>query len=372
MIYLDYNATAPMKPAVRAAILEAMERHGNPSSVHRYGRTARRYLEETRALVAALVGANPAQVVFTGSGTEANNMVFYGLGHTNFITSSIEHDSVLACTPDAFRLPVTAEGIVDLAAAEEILKNAPAKSLVSVMLVNNETGVIQPVAEIARLAKTYGHSIHTDAVQAAGRLPIDMEALGVDFLTLSAHKIGGPQGVGALVINEKIGLRSLVKGGGQEKYRRAGTENVPGIVGFGIAAQLAADDLRDVPRITLWRDDLQKRLQGIAGQDVRVIGEGAPRVANTLCIAMRDVESETQVVAMDLAGVAVSAGAACSSGKVKASHVLQAMGFGKEIAGSALRISLGWNTTPGDIDRCAEAWVSLYRRMRNPAQSEAA
>lgn len=372
MTYLDYNANAPMKPAVRAAVLEAMERWGNPSSVHRSGRIARRYVEEARAAIAALVGVKPAQVIFTASGTEANNMVFAGLPESHFITSAIEHDSVLAGTPQATRLPVTTEGIVDLRAAHEILKTAPANSVVSVMLVNNETGVMQPVAEIAQKAKQYGHKVHTDAVQAAGRLPIDFKDLGVDFLTLSAHKIAGPQGIGALIVSEKVVLQPMVKGGGQEMNRRAGTENVAGIVGFGAAAQLAADDLRNVPQLTILRDQLQKDLLAIAGSDAVIIGASAPRVANTLCIGMRDVSSETQVMAMDLAGVAVSAGSACSSGKVKSSHVLRAMGFENDIASSALRISLGWNSTLQDIAHCRDAWSNLYQRTRQNPQSKAA
>ena len=360
MIYLDANATLPLKPAVRAAIGEAMERHGNPSSVHRYGRIARRYVEEARAAVAALVGAKPAEVIFTGGGTEANNLILSNFA--SVITSAIEHDSVLVFSAPENRLPVTQDGVVDLNATEQILQNAPTGSLVSVMMVNNETGVIQPVAEIAAIAKKYGHTVHVDAVQAAGRLPIDFVALGVDALTLSAHKIGGAQGMGTLVVKESLALKSLIKGGGQERNRRAGTENVPGIVGFGAAAQLAADDLRDMPRLTLLRDALQKRLSELGGRDIVIIGMKAPRVANTLSVALIGVIGETQVAAMDLAGVAVSAGSACSSGKVKASHVLRAMGYEDEIAGCALRISLGWHTEPQEIDRCIEAWHSLYRR----------
>jgi cysteine desulfurase len=372
MIFLDYNATAPMKPAVRAAVLETMERHGNPSSVHRYGRIARRYAEDARAVLAAFVGVKPPQVIFTSGGTEANNMVLRGVNCAHFITSAIEHDSVLATTPTAERLPVNGDGIVDLASAERILKSAPAQSLVSVMLVNNETGVIQPVAEIARLAKAYGHLIHTDAIQAVGRLPIDFTALDVDFLTLSAHKIGGPQGMGALIIADKMTLIPLISGGGQEMNRRAGTENVAGIVGFGVAAQLAADDLLNVPQMANWRDQLQSQLWNIAGRDAVILGAKAPRVANTICIAMRNVTSETQVMAMDLAGVAVSAGSACSSGKVKDSHVLRAMVFADDVAGSALRISLGWETQMADIERCIDAWRALYQRTHGKQQSEAA
>jgi len=240
------------------------------------------------------------------------------------------------------------------------------------MLVNNESGVIQPVAEVARIAKAYGHLMHTDAVQAAGRLPIDFNALGVDMLTLSAHKTGGPQGVGALIVGEKIALQSFIKGGGQEMNRRAGTENVASIVGFGVAARLAADDLRDQPRLMVLRDDMQKRLKSIAGNEFEIIGRNAPRVANTLAVAMKGASSETQVMAMDLAGVAVRAGAACSSGKVKASHVLRAMGYGDDVTASTLRISLGWNTQNSDIDHAVEAWRALYNRTRRLKQSQAA
>lgn len=365
MIYLDYNATAPIKPAVRAALVEAMERCGNPSSVHRFGRIARRHVDEARARVAAMVGVKPAQVIFTSGGTEANALALRGISASSILTSSIEHDAVLANSPMARRLPVDRSGLVNLSAAEEILKTAPMGSLVSVMLVNNETGVIQPVAEIARLAKLYGHKMHTDAVQAAGRLPIDFASLGVDALTLSAHKIGGPQGVGALIVHEKLALQADQRGGGQEMNRRAGTENVAGIIGFGVAAQLAVDDVRDVLRLSEWRDHAQQKLLQIAGDDIEIISSRAPRVANTLNVAMRGVSSETQVAAMDLASVAVSAGSACSSGKVKASHVLRAMGYADDVAGSALRISLGWNTVAEDIERCIEAWQTLYERVRH-------
>jgi cysteine desulfurase len=369
MIYLDANATTPMKPAVRAAMYESMERHGNPSSVHRYGRIARRYVEDARATVAALVGVKPTQVIFTSGGTEANNEILNGF--SSVITSSIEHDSVLAFGATETRIPVTHEGVIDLAAADVILRTAVGGSLVSVMLVNNETGIIQPVAEIAALAKKYGHVVHTDAVQAAGRLPIDFVGLGVDALTISAHKIAGPQGMGALIVKEDLSVVPLIKGGGQERNRRAGTENVAGIVGFGTAARLAADDLRDMPRLLILRDTLQNALSDLAGEAV-VIGASASRVANTLSIALPGISAETQVASMDLSGVAVSAGSACSSGKVKTSHVLRAMGYAPEVAGSALRISLGWHTETRDIERCVEAWTSLYHRTRNTHKSQAA
>lgn len=369
MIYLDTNATAPMKPAARIAVIEAMERWGNPSSVHRYGRTARRYREEARAAVAALADVKPAQVVFTSGATEANATILNSFADKPVAVSAIEHDSVLTNAPQAIRLPVLASGIVDLAAAEEVLRSME-PGLVSVMLVNNETGVIQPVAALAAIAKRYGHIVHCDVVQAVGRLPLSMRELGVDALSLSSHKIGGPQGVGALIVTEKLALPPLIRGGGQEMNRRAGTENVAGICGFGVAAQLAADDLRDVTRIAAWRDDLQAQLAGIAGEDAVVVSADAPRAANTLCIAMRGISSETQVAAMDLAGIAVSAGAACSSGKVKASHVLRAMGYGDDVAGSALRLSLGWHNKAEDIARCIAAWRDMYQRAQNNKKTQ--
>ncbi|MDE1900342.1 MAG: cysteine desulfurase [Alphaproteobacteria bacterium] len=370
LIYLDTNATAPIKPAVRAAMMEAMERHGNPSSAHRYGRIARRYVEDARAAVAAMTGAKPAQVIFTAGGTEANNLILSN--YASVYASAIEHDSVLAFVPPDNRLPVTRDGILDLDAADAILKNAPRGSLVSVMKVNNETGIIQPVATLAALAKKYGHIVHADAVQAAGRLPVDFAALGVDAMTVSGHKIGAAQGVGALIARENLNLQPHMRGGGQERNRRAGTENVAGIVGLGVAAQLAADDIRDMPRLAALRDRLETVLSGIAGDDAIVIGNAVPRVANTLSIALRGVNSETQVAAMDLSGVAVSAGSACSSGKVKASHVLKAMGYAPDIAGCALRVSLGWHTSESDIMRCAEAWENLYRRTRAARTGKAA
>jgi cysteine desulfurase len=370
MIYLDANATSPLKPAVRSAMMEAIERHGNPSSVHRYGRIARRYVEEARAAVAALAGAKPTQVIFTGGGSEANNLILSS--HEHIYASAVEHDSVLAAVPEDRRLPVGRDGIVDLERAEAFMRAAAPRGLFSVMLVNNETGIIQPIEQIAAMAAQHGHMLHVDAVQAAGRLPLAFSSMGIEAMTLSAHKIGGPQGVGALIVRDLLNIRPQIRGGGQERNRRAGTENVPGIVGFGIAAQLAADDQRDTMRLAALRDGLQDRLCYIAGDDAHVVGAEAPRVANTLNIALRGVTGEAQVASLDLAGVAVSAGSACSSGKVKSSHVLRAMGYEQDIAGCALRISLGWHTQPLDIDRCADAWQDMYERTKKTRKTQAA
>ncbi|MFQ5973535.1 MAG: cysteine desulfurase family protein [Alphaproteobacteria bacterium] len=361
-IYLDYNASAPVRPQVVDAMAATMSRHGNASSVHRFGRLARRAVEEAREKVAALVGAPPAGVVFTGSGTEANNLALRGVGRRRVLVSAVEHDSVLRAAPGATVAPVDGNGVVDPAAFVEAPSRADEPALVSVMLVNNETGVVQPVKELSRLAREAGALVHCDAVQAAGRLPLDMDDLGVDLLTLSAHKIGGPQGVGALVVRGDIEIAPLMDGGGQERRRRPGTENVAGIVGFAVAADLAREELAQVAGIAALRDELEDRIRAIAPEAV-IYGCEASRVANTSCIGLPGVRNEVQVMTLDLAGVAVSAGSACSSGKVTASHVLRAMGADEEAAAEAIRASLGWGTTREDVDRFVEAWGKMHTRL---------
>ena len=366
-VYLDHNASAPLKPAVKAAMVQAMDLVGNPSSVHGFGRSVRRAVEEARAHVAALAGVKPAQVLFTGSGTEANNLALRGFPGRRVITSAIEHDSVLAAMPDALRVPVDRNGVADLEALGRLLAEGEGPALVSLMLANNETGVIQPVAEAAALAHTHGALFHCDAVQAAGRLPLNLAALGADLLTLSAHKIGGPAGVGALVIAEGLEPEALIRGGGQEKRRRAGTENVVGLVGFGAAARLALEELPGAASLALLRDELETRaLAAVPG--ARAMGAGSARVGNTSCLVLPGVPGETQVMALDLAGVAVSAGSACSSGKVKPSHVLAAMGEDADTASSAIRVSLGWDSDADAVERFVAAWTAMARRLvRQPA-----
>jgi cysteine desulfurase len=359
-IYLDHNATTPLKPAVRAAMVQAMDLVGNPSSVHAFGRTSRRAVEEARAAVAALVGVKPVQVLFTGSGTEANNMALRGFPGRAVLTSSIEHESVLAADPAAERLPVTPDGVIDQTALAAALERTPS-ALLSLMVANNETGVIQPVAEAARLAHARGALVHADAVQAAGRLPLSFAELGVDLLTLSAHKLGGPAGVGALILAEGLEPESLIRGGGQEKRKRAGTENLLGIVGFGSAARLARDELPAAAELTNLRDRLEREALTSAPH-ARIMGAGAARVPNTSCLVLPGLPGETQVMALDLAGVAVSAGSACSSGKVKPSHVLAAMGADANTAASAIRVSLGWTSDDEAVDRFLTAWFTLARR----------
>lgn len=363
-VYLDYNATTPLRPQAIDAVAAALRAGGNPSSVHGPGRAARRTVEDARDRVAALVGARPAEVVFTSGGTEANALALSGSGVDGFLVSAIEHDSVLHNAPRAMPIPVDDHGVVDLAALERLLGAAPAGgTLVSVMLANNETGVIQPVAEAAALARGRGARVHCDAVQAAGKIAIDMGALGVDMLTLSAHKLGGPQGAGALVLRDGMALTPILRGGGQERGRRAGTENVPGIAGFGAAAAAAGADLvaGEAARVAALRDRLEDSVRHFAPRAV-IYGAGVARLANTSCIGLAGVAAETQVMALDLAGVAVSSGSACSSGKVRASHVLGAMGVAAEAAGCAIRVSLGWDSTESDVDGFLAAWCGLARR----------
>ena len=360
-VYLDHNATAPLRPEARDAMLAALDAVGNPSSVHRFGREARRLVEAGRRQVAALAGVAPTQIVFTGGATEANALALTGLGRRRVLASTVEHDSALAWATE--RIPVGGDGRVDLEALDRMLAAGTEPAIVSVMAVNNETGVIQPVAEAAAIARRHGALIHCDAVQAAGRIALPVVGAEVDALSLSAHKLGGPQGIGALVLRDGLPLAPLLRGGAQEGRRRAGTENVAGIAGFGAAAAVVADRA-DMPRIMALRDELESRL---AAEGAVVLGAGAPRVANTSCVAMPGVTAETQVAALDLAGVAVSAGSACSSGKVRRSHVLEAMGLPGDLAEGAIRISLGPATDAEAIERCVTAWIDLSRRRRSRA-----
>ena len=365
-VYLDHNATSPIRPVALDAMVEALKLGGNPSSVHRGGRAARALVETGRRQVAALIGALPAEIVFTSGGTEANNLSIKGAARRRVLVSAIEHDSVVAAGP-CETIPVDRDGVVDLAGLERLLAATPEPALVSVMFANNEIGVLQPIAEVVRLARKAGALVHCDAVQGAGKAPIDLHGLGVDYLSLSAHKFGGPTGVGALAVRAGAPLVSDRRGGRQESNRRAGTENVSGIAGFAAAADAARNGLGD---LTTLRDRLEAELVAFAPQ-AKVHGAGAPRLGNTTCISMPGVRAETQVMALDLAGVCVSAGAACSSGKVNRSAVLAAMGVEESEAATALRISSGWNTVSEDIDCLIAAWRSLYIRVTNSDMSRA-
>lgn len=369
-VYLDYNATAPLKPAVIDAMTAALAECGNASSVHRFGRLARRAVDAARDEVAALVGVEARQVVFTSGGTEANNLAIAAAGAgRRILVSAVEHDSVRQAAPEAEIIPVDARGEIDLSALQAMLERDTRPALVCVMLANNETGATQPVALVTHLAHAHGALVHCDAVQAVGKMEIDAARLGVDTLSLSAHKLGGPQGIGALVIGDAVELHPLLKGGGQERGWRAGTENMPAIRGFGVAARLGREELGAIQALGALRDAMEERLRRVT-PDIVVMAPGAGRLPNTSCVALPGVPAETQVMALDLAGIAVSAGSACSSGKVRPSHVLRAMGASPELAGSAIRVSLGWRTAPEDIEHFVDAWTTMVARIRGNRHAE--
>ena len=383
--YFDWNATAPLRPQAVEAMREALAVPGNPSSVHAEGRAARRLIERAREDVAALLGARPGDVFFTSSGTEANMLALTPAIETasekrpreRLLMSAIEHSSVRT----GGRFPrgaiadvaVNADGLLDLAALADAAGKAT-RPLISLMLANNETGVVQPVAEAAAIAHANGGLIHVDAVQAAGRIACDISALGADLLTLSAHKIGGPKGVGALVrASEDIHFpEPLIRGGGQERGLRAGTENVAGIAGFGAAAKGARSALAaEAAHMAALRNALEAGLKAISPRAV-VFGEAAERLPNTTLFAVEGMKAETAVIAFDLEGIAVSSGAACSSGKVQPSHVLAAMEVSPALLRGAVRVSLGWTTTEADIERFLSAWRKLATALSKGQQGIAA
>ncbi|MGH7064599.1 MAG: cysteine desulfurase family protein [Stellaceae bacterium] len=369
--YLDWNATAPLRPEAAAAMIAALADCGNPSSVHRWGRAARAKVEQARAAIAGLLAAAPEAVVFTSGGTEANHLALLGCGRERVLVSAVEHDSVLRAAPHAEQIPVDGDGVVSLDALDAMLAADPRPAVVSVMFANNETGVLQPAAAVAAIAHAHGALFHCDAVQAAGKLALDIAAIGADLVSLSAHKIGGPAGIGTLVATDAAGLAPLQRGGGQEHGYRAGTENLAGIAGFAAAAEIATAEIAVYDRMRGLRDRLEAAIAE-AAPDAVVVGARALRLPNTAAIAMPGTPAETQVIALDLDGVMVSAGAACSSGKVGPSHVLAAMRAPAEVASSTIRISLGWSSTGAEIEHFLHAWTQLYRRRRLAEQRRAA
>lgn len=364
-ISLDHNATTPVAEPVREAVLAALSIGGNASSVHGPGRAARRIIESARADVAKMVGARAEEIIFTSGGTEANNLAIHGVRAASLIISAVEHDSVRqparASGLPLFMCPVDGEGVVRLDMLAELLGKAPAPALVSVMLANNETGVLQPLGEIAELARRCGAILHCDAVQGPGRMALDSGLAEVDLLSLSGHKIGAPQGIGALRVREGLVIDPMLRGGGHERRRRAGTENMPGIAGFGAAARMSGERLAAIGRVASLRDMMESRILA-ACPGARVFGAGAARLANCSALAMPGMAAETQVMAFDLEGIAVSAGSACSSGKVTPSHVLAAMGVEEGLAGETIRVSLGPETTSDEIGRFIEVWLNLATR----------
>lgn len=380
--YLDYNATAPLRPAVRDAMVEALDLCGNPSSIHCEGREARAAIEKARAQVADLVGVVPNQVVFTSGGSEANALAMTlrrrGGSPAAFV-SAIEHPSVLSCGGDEpATIPVNEAGILDLEALAKLVRGthlqgeaekAEGSPFVSVMTANNETGVLQPVAEAAEIVHAAGGILHTDAVQAAGKIKLNFAETGADLMSLSAHKLGGPKGIGALILRDGLKIEPMITGGAQETRRRAGTENVAAIVGFGLAAALSAE-----ASMGETVSGLKTRLEGealAAVPETVIFGASAARLPNTVFLAVPGTKAETLVIGLDLAGVAVSSGSACSSGKVERSHVLEAMGVKPGLAEGAIRVSLGWDTEETDIERFLSAWTALVKRQQAPAEAAA-
>jgi cysteine desulfurase len=359
MIYLDANATEPPRPEARAAMLAALDLPGNPASIHGPGRQARHLLETARTTIAVAFNAAAADLVFCSGGTEANAMAIAGLSPgRRILYGATEHDAVRAACAGGEALPVDSDGTLNLEALEAALKRGGA-ALVCVMLANNETGVVTPMAPIATLCRAHGARLHVDAVQAAGRIPLDAAALDADTVAISAHKLGGPKGAGALLLHPGLAFPALIAGGGQEKFRRGGTQALPAIAGFAAAVEAAVASMqRTASHLASLRDRLE---QAAIDLGARVCGAG-PRLPNTTCLALPGAKAETQVIALDLAGVAVSAGAACSSGKVARSHVLEAMGL-HELAGCAIRVSLPWSATDQDIDGFLAAYAAVAARL---------
>ena len=366
--YLDYNASAPLKPEAREAVLTALDVGGNPSSVHWSGRSARKIVEDSRSAVAAFIGAKPDSVTFTSGATEANNLAIRGFAASGqpvrLIVGATEHESVLDAAPDAEILPVRQDGVVDIARLQRMLANQDWRPcLVSVMAVNNETGVIQPIDEIVKNAHAAGAKVHCDAVQTASETDgLSMRERKIDILTLSSHKLGGPRGVGAIAVSPQTQLHAVQRGGGQERGLRSGTENVAGIAGFGAVCGAVPSYASAIARAREMRDRLEHEISEQVST-ATLIGQNSLRTGHVTNIALAGVSAETQVMAMDLEGIAVSAGSACSSGKVKSSHVLSAMGHPEEIAGCAIRVSFGWDSTEDDVSRFLEAYRKMATRL---------
>lgn len=379
-VYLDHNATTPLDPRVLDAMMPYLaEHHGNPSSAHRFGRIARAGVEKAREQVADLVHAHPSQVIFTSGGTEANNLAIGGMAALNspghVAIGATEHPSVAEPVYWLARkgwrisaLPVDGQGRLLETEMETILQTDPA--LVSVMWANNETGVIQDIAAVSAMARARGAWVHTDAVQAAGKIDVDFTASGVHLMSLSAHKINGPKGVGALIADKSVNLQPLLRGGGQEKDRRSGTENVAGIVGFGVAAGIAKQRLRDYGAHTRrLRDRLEAGLRALEG--VEIFGVSAQRLSNTVCLGMSGIDGETLLLNLDRAGIAVSSGSACASHSREPSPVLRAMGIDAGLALSALRVSLGRDNTEQDVDALIAALATQAQQLRRMARHAA-
>lgn len=366
-LYLDYNATAPLLPEVKAAMVEAMTLTGNPSSIHGAGRNARKHVEQAREQIAKLINCDPTHITFTSGATESNNWVLFGAPVKRILVSAIEHPSLLDAAKEKANveiIPVTKDGVIDIDALEKMLATGNEKTLVCTMWVNNETGIIQPIEIISEICAKHNALLHVDAVQAAGRLLIDLKKIKIDYLALSAHKIGGPAGIGALIYDHETTLAKFIHGGGQERRRRAGTENLIGIIGFGMAAHTAQQTQKSYATLCAARDKMEAKIKA-ALLDAIVVGEQSPRIGNTSQIILPGVTSEKLLMALDLVGVHVSSGSACSSGSVKPSHVLLAMGVPESLAACAIRVSMGPNNTEKDMDCFTDAFLSLGLQKRH-------
>lgn len=354
-VYLDYNATSLLFPQAFLVMQNCLPIPANPSSAHRFGRDAKKQLEDARKTIAEAISAWTNEIIFTASGTEANITVLQAFPERRVLVSAIEHSSIFSHD----RIMVDANGIINLANLEEKLAKNPHPALVCVMLANNETGVIQPISEVAVICKKYGALLHVDAVQALGKIPVDFSLLGADILTISAHKCGGAVGAAALVVKNNLSIKPLLIGGGQELGRRAGTENIAAIAAF--AAAVKAIDLVQMKNLRGWLDEMEEQMQADGGI---VFGKDASRLPNTTCVAMPSVGNEVQLIDFDLNGYAVSAGSACSSGRIEKSHVLLAMGVAPELASCAIRVSAGWNTGKDEIESFTKAWLKLAGRLK--------
>ncbi len=382
MHYCDHNATSPLRPECLSAMTHALGIGGNPSSIHARGRAARAIVEDAREKVAALAQAPADAVIFTSGATESNNLALFGAAEgslegeegriTRLFVSAIEHSSILATASRLAErfpwirlapLPVTTDGVIDLEALRVALREGKGRALVAVMAANNETGVIQPIADVSRLVREAGALLLVDAVPAAGKIGLDFALC--DYMTLSAHKIGGPQGAGALLAAAHAPLAPQLVGGGQQKGLRAGTENLSGIAGFGAAAHALCDAEGERARIAHCRDRFEAALKQFVPETV-FFGAGQPRLCSTSCFALPGVAAETALIALDLDGVSMSSGATCSSGKVSVSHVLTAMGVEEAVAACALRASFGWNSTMDDVNAAVESLLKLWERTRSP------
>ena len=363
-VYLDHNATTKIRPEVIQAVTDVMVTVGNASSVHAAGKKARQTVELARKQVSMLVNATPNQVVFTSGGTEADNQAMRNCDPKKTLVSAIEHPAILDSCPGANQIPVTEQGVVDLDALDRMLYEIDSPQMVAIMLANNETGVLQPIREATKIAHSHGALLHCDAVQAVGKIPVDFDSLGMDTMALTAHKFGGPQGIGALVTRDSDTVDCMIQGGGQERGLRGGTESVAQIAALGVASHIAGERMETYTQLSRLRDMMENRLKEVAG-GLTVFGIDADRLPNTSKIMMPGVSSETQVIALDLAGVEVSAGSACSAGRIEPPYVLTAMGVDDKDALCALRISLGWNTTKGDIELLISEWTKIFKRAAN-------